>query len=69
MIFSDKFVFKIYKPTVFDKKSNRGAITVEYALTMVVAAILMIGVELMFRRLATEVITRFKDIVLMFPNV
>lgn len=51
------------------EKSSRGAVTVEYALTMVVAAILMIGVELMFRRLATEVITRFKDIVSIFPNI
>lgn len=69
MIFFKKAISKIYKPPVFDKKSNHGAITVEYALTMVVAATFMIGVELMFRRLAIDVISRFKDIVSMFPNI
>ncbi len=69
MMFADKIVFRFRDLSRVIKKSNRGAITVEYALTMVVAAILMIGVELMFRRLATDVITRFKDIVSMFPNI
>jgi Flp pilus assembly pilin Flp len=69
MIFSDKFVFKFRNLFRAFKKSNRGAITVEYALTMFLAAVLMVGVELMFRRLATDIIVRFKDIVSMFPNI
>ena len=69
MIFSDKSVFRCRHLPPLSKKSNHGAITVEYALTMVVAATLMIGVELMFRRLGTDIIARFKDIVSMFPNI
>lgn len=70
MIFSTRpLIIKIRGTPPFAEKSNRGAITVEYALTMVVAAILMIGVELMFRRLATDIIARFKEIVSIFPNI
>ncbi len=69
MIFSTRSVFKTLRLPSFNKKSNQGAITVEYALTMVVAAIFMLGVEWMFRRMATDVIARFKDIVSMFPNI
>jgi Flp pilus assembly pilin Flp len=69
MIFSKIQIFRKRKRFPFGKESSRGAITVEYAFTMVIAAALMIGVELMFRRLATDVIARFKDIVSMFPNI
>lgn len=48
---------------------DRGAITVEYALCMVVVAVLMIGVEVMFSNMAVEIINRFKNIVLSFPNI
>ncbi len=68
-MFADKIVLRFRELSRVIKKSNRGAVTVEYALTMVLAAVLMIGVEVMFRRLATEVITRFKDIVSIFPNI
>jgi uncharacterized protein (UPF0333 family) len=69
MMFADKIIFRFRDLSRVIKKSNRGAITVEYALTMVVAAIFMVGVELMFRRMAIDVISRFKDIVSMFPNI
>jgi Flp pilus assembly pilin Flp len=49
--------------------SDRGAITVEYALCMAVAAVLMIGVEMMFNRLAIDIIHRFKQIVMQFPDI
>lgn len=48
---------------------DRGAITVEYALCMVVAAVLMLGVEVMFSNMAVEIINRFKIIVLSLPNI
>lgn len=69
MIFPDKSVFRCRQLPCLSKKTNRGAITVEYALTMFLAAIFMVGVELIFRRLATGIITQFKDIVSMFPNI
>ena len=47
---------------------NRGAISVEYALCMVVAATLMMGVEWMFRTMSMEIIGRFIDMVSQFPN-
>ncbi len=50
-------------------KPSRGAITVEYALCMVLAAILMLGIEVMFNNMALEIINRFKNIVLSFPNI
>lgn len=48
---------------------NRGAVALEYALCMVVAAVLMFGVERMFSNMAQEIINRFKNIVLSFPNI
>ena len=68
MIFLKKVFFK-YSSPFLKKQSNKGAITVEYALTMVVAAIFMIGVELMFRRLAIDLIRQFKQIVMIFPDI
>jgi Flp pilus assembly pilin Flp len=48
---------------------NRGAITVEYALCMVVAAALMIGVQVIFSTMAQEIINGFKNVIVSFPNI
>jgi Flp pilus assembly pilin Flp len=50
-------------------RPDRGAVTVEYALCMVLAAVLMLGVEVMFSTMAQQIISRFKNIVLSFPNI
>jgi hypothetical protein len=63
-----KHFFKfIYRLTV--KQSNRGAISVEYALCMVVAATLMMGVERLFRNMAIDVLKLFINMVSQFPNI
>lgn len=51
------------------KPSNRGAISVEYALCMVLAGILMMGVERLFRSMAKDVLNLFIDMVSQFPNI
>ena len=51
------------------QNSQRGAIAVEYAFGMLLAAFLMMGVELMFRQMAIDVITFFKQMVTQFPNI
>lgn len=51
------------------KRSNRGAISVEYALCMVVAATLMTGVEWLFRTMSIEIMDRFINMVSQFPNI
>jgi hypothetical protein len=43
---------------------ERGAIAVEYALGMVIAAVIMVSVEpLMFRPMAKEILSLFNDLV------
>lgn len=58
---------KIYLSAVSCR--DTGAVTVEYALCMVVAAVMMLGVEIMFSNMAIEIIKRFKNIVMSFPNI
>jgi Flp pilus assembly pilin Flp len=69
MIFLKKNTFRYPESSPAAEKSNRGAITVEYALCMGVAAVFMVGVELMFRGLAIDVINVFKQMVTQFPNI
>lgn len=51
------------------KNRDRGAIAVEYALGMMLAATLMMGVDILFRKMAIEVIDFFKQLVIQFPNI
>ena len=51
------------------RQSNRGAISVEYAQCMVVAATLMIGVEWMFRTMSIEIMDRFINMISQFPDI
>ena len=51
------------------KKSDKGAITLEYALGMLLAAFFMMGVDLLFRRMAVDMIHFFKQLVTHFPNI
>lgn len=51
------------------ENGERGAVAVEYAFGMLLAAFLMMGVEVMFRRMAIDVINFFKDLVTQFPNI
>jgi hypothetical protein len=48
---------------------SRGAISVEYALCMVLAGILMLGVERLFRNMAIDVLNHFIGMVSQFPNI
>ncbi|MDO9263091.1 MAG: hypothetical protein Q7U02_03935 [Desulfosalsimonadaceae bacterium] len=48
---------------------SRGAISVEYALCMLVAVTLMMGVEWMFRTMSIEIMDRFIDMVSQFPDI
>jgi len=48
---------------------NKGAVTLEYAICMVVATVLMIGVQVMFNTMAQEIINEFKNIVSSFPAI
>ena len=48
--------------------SNSGAITVEYALCMIVAAFIMLGVFTLFEDMSVKLITEFKQYVINFPN-
>ena len=48
---------------------NRGAVSVEYALCMLVAVTLMMGVEWMFRTMSIEIMNRFIDMVSRFPDI
>lgn len=50
-------------------RPSRGAISVEYALCMLVAATLMMGVEWMFRTMSIEIMARFIDMVSQFPDI
>ncbi|MEZ4576927.1 MAG: hypothetical protein R2861_02465 [Desulfobacterales bacterium] len=57
-------------PTVIVlKNGDRGAIALEYGLGMMLAAFLMIGINLMFRIMAIEIIDYFKQLVMQFPNI
>ena len=47
---------------------DRGAITVEYALCMVIAASIMLGIFSMFEDMSVRIINEFKYYVLSFPN-
>lgn len=49
-------------------RKSRGAITVEYALGMMLAAFIMIGVFSLFEEMAVQVINEFKRYVMLFPN-
>ena len=51
------------------ENGERGAVAVEYAFGMLLAAFLMMGVEVMFRRMAIDVINFFKDLVTQFPSI
>jgi len=70
-------IFKKYFPAPYNnpapdkntQKSNKGAITVEYAFGMALAAFFMIGIELLFRRMAIDIINIFKQLVTQFPNI
>lgn len=66
--------FKKYFPVRYNnsaptEKADKGAITVEYAFGMALAAFFMIGIELLFRRMAIDIINIFKQLVTQFPNI
>ena len=69
MIFLKTRIFRRQSTLLKIRKSNKGAITVEYAFGMALAAFFMIGVELMFRRMAIDIIDFFKQMVTQFPNI
>ncbi len=69
MTFYTVSIAKLLNNRNSDSKSDQGAITVEYALTMVIATGLMLGVEFMFRELAFKVIQFFENLVMQFPNL
>jgi hypothetical protein len=48
-------------------KNNQGTITVEYALTMVIAAMIMFGVQLLFIDMSEVVLDKFMFWVKQFP--
>lgn len=58
-----------FRQSVVSKNRDRGAIAVEYALGMFLAAFFMLGVELMFRRMAINIISYFQQLVIQFPNI
>jgi hypothetical protein len=45
-----------------------GAIAVEYALSMMIAAFLMLGVFALFKDMSIDIIAKFKQYVVSFPN-
>lgn len=49
-------------------RKNRGAIVVEYALGMMIAAFIMLGVFSLFQDMSVQIINEFKQYVLSFPN-
>lgn len=59
-------MIRVGKYLVFRK--SRGAVTVEYALCMVVAAFLMLGVFVVFRDMSVQIIDEFKEYVFSFPG-
>ncbi len=48
--------------------NKRGAITVEYALCMIFAALIMFGVFFSFKVMSVQIINEFKQYVIFFPN-
>ena len=48
---------------------NSGAITVEYALGMMVAAFFMLGIFSLFQNMSVQIIHEFKQFVISFPNI
>lgn len=49
-------------------KGNRGAVTVEYALCMVVAATIMLGIFLLFENMSVQIVDEFRQYVSSFPD-
>ena len=58
-----------FRRSMVSKNRNRGAIAVEYALGMGLAAMFMVGVELMFRGMARNIIQAFIQMVIQFPDI
>ena len=50
-------------------RSDKGAITLEYVMTMAVAGILMTGVALLFNNMSIQIINSIKSIAMSFPNI
>jgi len=48
---------------------SRGAITVEYALGMMVAAFFMLGIFSLFQDMSVRIINKFIQYVISFPNI
>ena len=60
--------FLIRTRGIFPAGKDGGAITVEYALCMVVAAFIMMGVFALFKDMSIKMIIEFKQYVINFPN-
>ena len=59
-------IIKIHMYLLF--RQSRGAIAVEYALCMALAALFMFGVFSMFEDMSVKIINEFKRYVISFPN-
>jgi hypothetical protein len=60
--------YRIQLRKILPVGSDRGAITVEYALCMIVAAFIMLGVFSLFKDMSVQIIIEFKRYVISFPN-
>lgn len=67
-IFSPKLIRGFSNPPL-SENADQGAVAVEYAFGMLLAAFLMMGVEVMFRKMAVDIIEFFKLLVMQFPNI
>jgi len=66
-IASAAFLHFLYCKELSVPGSNRGAITVEYALCMIVAVIIMTGVQMLFENMSHDLIKHFTQWVKMIP--
>ena len=71
MLLNKKFPARYNSPVSAEntQKSNKGAITVEYAFGMALAAFFMMTVEWLFRNMAIGIIESFKQLVQNFPDI
>ena len=48
-------------------ETRKGAVSVEYAFSMAIAAIIMIGIQVLFERMSLDILSQFKEWVKAFP--
>lgn len=62
-------VFRVQVQALPAMRNANGAITVEYALGMMIAGFLMLGIFAMFKNMSIDIISQFKQYVVSFPNI